>query len=95
LIPAYGTFCRSIRRFAILGGYGAALLVRGGESRWMPAAGLLLMGWVAADSVLVHPDYLAYFNPIASPHPEKVLCESDLDWGRTCSVWLDGCDPWA
>jgi 4-amino-4-deoxy-L-arabinose transferase-like glycosyltransferase len=67
---------------AILGGYGAALLVRGGGRRWMPAAGLLLVGWVVADSVLVHPDYLAYFNPIASPHPEKVLCESDLDWGQ-------------
>jgi hypothetical protein len=66
---------------AILGGYAAARLTDSGR-RWMPAAGLLLVGWVAADSVLVHPDYLAYFNPIASPHPERVLCESDLDWGQ-------------
>jgi hypothetical protein len=67
---------------AVLGGYGAARLVEGGSRRWMPAAGLLLVAWVAADSVVAHPDYLAYFNPIASAHPEKVLCESDLDWGQ-------------
>jgi hypothetical protein len=31
---------------------------------------------------MAHPDYLAYFNGFASRHPEKVLCESDLDWGQ-------------
>ena len=67
---------------AILGGYGAARLVKGASHGWMPAAGLLLVAWVAADSVVAHPDYLAYFNPIASAHPENVLCDSDLDWGQ-------------
>ena len=67
---------------AVLGGYSAALLVKGRGHAWMPAAGLLLVAWVAADSVAAHPDYLAYFNPIASAHPENVLCESDLDWGQ-------------
>ena len=67
---------------AVLGGYGAARLVKGGGRRWMPAIGLLLVAWVAAESVLAHPDYLAYFNPIASAHPENVLSETDLDWGQ-------------
>jgi len=48
----------------------------------MPAVGLLLVAWVAAESVVAHPDYLAYFNPIASAHPENVLSETDLDWGQ-------------
>ena len=67
---------------AVLGGYGAARLVKGGNRRWMPAVGLLLVAWMAADSVVAHPDYMAYFNPIASAHPENVLCETDLDWGQ-------------
>jgi len=66
---------------AVLAGYGAAQLVKGGR-RWMPAAGLLLVAWVAADSVAAHPDYLAYFNPIASAHPENVVAQTDLDWGQ-------------
>jgi hypothetical protein len=30
----------------------------------------------------VHPDYLAYFNQAAGAHPERILAESDLDWGQ-------------
>jgi hypothetical protein len=33
------------------------------------------------ESAAAHPDYLAYFNPIVR-HPERVLAESDLDWGQ-------------
>jgi hypothetical protein len=67
---------------AVLGGYGAARLVEAGRGRWMPAAGLLLVAWAAADSFVAHPDYMAYFNPIASAHPENFLSETDLDWGQ-------------
>jgi hypothetical protein len=35
-----------------------------------------------AESVQAHPDYLAHFNALAGSHPEKILCESDLDWGQ-------------
>jgi len=28
------------------------------------------------------PDYLAYFNAAAGPHPERVLVDSNLDWGQ-------------
>ena len=27
-------------------------------------------------------DYLAYFNPVAVPRPERVLVDSNLDWGQ-------------
>ena len=29
-----------------------------------------------------HPDYLAYFNPIAGDRPELILVDSNLDWGQ-------------
>jgi Dolichyl-phosphate-mannose-protein mannosyltransferase len=67
---------------AVLGGYQAARLVRDGKRRWMRAAGLLLVAWVTVDSLVVHPDYMAYFNSLASAHPENVLVETDLDWGQ-------------
>lgn len=43
-------------------------------------AGLML--WMVATSVLAHPDYLPYFNAIAGNQPEKILVDSDLDWGQ-------------
>ncbi len=45
-------------------------------------AALLLLGWNTAISVRTHPDYLAYFNEFAADHPERVLVDSDLDWGQ-------------
>ncbi len=29
-----------------------------------------------------YPDYLPYFNVFAGDHPEKILIDSDLDWGQ-------------
>lgn len=43
-------------------------------------AALLL--WSALEPVTVHPDYIAYFNQLAGPHPELVLVDSNLDWGQ-------------
>ena len=33
-------------------------------------------------SAAAHPDYLAYFNELAGAHPERILVDSDLDWGQ-------------
>jgi hypothetical protein len=52
------------------------------HSRAARVAAAILVAWVAADSVRAHPDYLAHFNEIAGSHPEKILSESDLDWGQ-------------
>jgi hypothetical protein len=65
---------------AILGGFAATALFR--HSRAARVAAAILVAWVAADSVRAHPDYLAHFNEIAGSHPEKILSESDLDWGQ-------------
>ena len=30
----------------------------------------------------VHPEYLAYFNELGGSRPERILVDSDLDWGQ-------------
>jgi len=56
-------------------GTGAHLLVRRG------AVVLLLAGTIVTP-IRAWPDYLAYFNPVAGRHPERVLVDSNLDWGQ-------------
>ena len=41
----------------------------------------LLLLWQVAILGFAWPDYLAYFNPLAGAHPERILVDSDLDWG--------------
>jgi 4-amino-4-deoxy-L-arabinose transferase-like glycosyltransferase len=43
--------------------------------------GFLLL-WAAASGVINHPDYLAYFNELAGSEPERIIADSDLDWGQ-------------
>jgi hypothetical protein len=43
---------------------------------------IVLAVWVVADSWMTRPDHLAYFNRFAGSHPERILAESDLDWGQ-------------
>jgi hypothetical protein len=40
-----------------------------------------LLVWQIAILAIAYPDYLAYFNPLAGDHPERILVDSDLDWG--------------
>jgi hypothetical protein len=67
---------------ALLGGHAISLSVK--NPRWPLAAmaSILLVFSVVAESWRAHPDYLAYFNPLAGNHPETILAESDLDWGQ-------------
>lgn len=46
---------------------------------WLVAA---LVVWHVAESVIAHPDYLAYFNEIARGREERFLADSNLDWGQ-------------
>jgi hypothetical protein len=62
---------------ALTAGIGAVWLWA--RARWLVVA---LLVWVAAAGAIAHPDYLAYFNEIAAAHPERVLIDSDLDWGQ-------------
>ena len=46
------------------------------------AAAIVFLLWTAISSAAAHPDYLAYFNELAGSHPERILVDSDLDWGQ-------------
>ncbi len=59
----------------------AAPLIVNISPRWVLLPSLLF-AWTAMDSVRAHPDYLAHFNEIAGNQPERILAESDLDWGQ-------------
>jgi hypothetical protein len=49
---------------------------------WVRAGLGVLTVWFAASSLWCHPDYLAYTDELAGSAPEKVLADSDLDWGQ-------------
>jgi hypothetical protein len=53
-----------------------------GPARLGPIFSVVLLGWHLVSSVSAHPDYLAYFNECCQAHPERVLVDSDLDWGQ-------------
>jgi len=42
----------------------------------------VLLAWLAAGSSAAHPDYLPWFNAFAGSHPERILNDSNLDWGQ-------------
>ena len=43
---------------------------------------VLLLVWQSLLVFRAHPDYMAYFNPLAGREPGRVLVDSDLDWGQ-------------
>jgi hypothetical protein len=69
---------------AVLGGYAMSefFVLAGRTSRAILVLPIMLAAWVVADSWIARPDYLAYFNQFAGAHPERILAESDLDWGQ-------------
>ena len=69
---------------AIVAGYGAAKLLSLNQPFRLVKAGLVvgLCLWQLTESLAAHPDYLAYFNELAGSHPEKIVVDSDLDWGQ-------------
>jgi hypothetical protein len=68
---------------AITAGFGAVgLCSTPGKSRVWTALAILLLAWHLVASVSAHPDYLAYFNELAGREPERILADSDLDWGQ-------------
>lgn len=66
---------------AIVGAAGLVQLLQSSKS-WQPKAGLALLAWLVIASAWIHPDYIAYFNELAGHEPEKIVVDSDLDWGQ-------------
>jgi hypothetical protein len=71
----------------------ALLAARGATTAWRStgtraqvlarrAAVAVFVASMSVTAVRSWPDYLAYFNPVAGPHPERVLVDSNLDWGQ-------------
>lgn len=67
--------------FAIIGGVGACSLWKKLKHAGATVV-VVLLCWQLVSSVRAHPDYLAYFNEFAGQHPERILVDSDLDWGQ-------------
>jgi hypothetical protein len=68
--------------FSLTVAYAMLRWIESPPRRWVYPALIVLLAWFGVSSVASHPDYLPYFNEIASSHPEKVLVDSDLDWGQ-------------
>lgn len=41
-----------------------------------------LIIWVTAQAAFAYPEFLADFNVLAGRHPERILVDSNLDWGQ-------------
>lgn len=68
---------------AVIASAGALWLVRQGrEQGWARWTAGLTLGWLTISSLAAHPDYLPYFNALAGDHPERIVVDSDLDWGQ-------------
>ena len=52
------------------------------QARFGRAAVALLAASTVFITARAYPDFLPYFNPIAGDHPERVLVDSNLDWGQ-------------
>ena len=72
ILPVYLGFC-------IISAFAIVWLLRNRLGTWVAVT---LTIWFAVTSALAHPDYLAYFNEISGHQPEKILIDSDLDWGQ-------------
>lgn len=41
-----------------------------------------LIAWLLIGTFKEHPDYLPWFNAFAGKHPERILTDSNIDWGQ-------------
>jgi hypothetical protein len=69
--------------FSVMASLGLAHLARlASRQAWAGAAAAVLVLWLAATGALHHPDYIPYFNELVQGQPDRVLCDSDYDWGQ-------------
>jgi len=52
-----------------------------GRPVWLVAVGALV-AWLAVESAIAFPHYLAYFNQFAGGRGERYLIDSNCDWGQ-------------
>jgi 4-amino-4-deoxy-L-arabinose transferase-like glycosyltransferase len=56
--------------------------------RWVVVA---LGVWLVAGSSLAHPDYIPWMNAFAGSSPQKVVLDSNFDWGQDVLRLRDAC----
>jgi hypothetical protein len=61
---------------------GALAVDRWAASKWGRAVAGVLVLWVAVSGVAAHPNYIPYFNELAGSEPDRILVDSDYDWGQ-------------
>ena len=71
LLPIYAPL-------AILAGAGAQRLWEGRRR----VAVIVLCAWMLACTLISHPDYIPWFNELALGHGERILADSNFDWGQ-------------
>ncbi len=76
ILPVYAGFsivgaAAAVRMFELIGAV-----------KWAPWTLAALLLWHAGTSAFAHPDYIPYFNFFAGAEPEKIVVDSDLDWGQ-------------
>jgi hypothetical protein len=68
---------------SICAGYFLARILRIGRPAMVgPAVTSVVVIGAISVSILAHPDYLSYFNVLGGRHPERIILDSDLDWGQ-------------
>jgi hypothetical protein len=50
--------------------------------KWAGIIAALLVFWMAFTGAAAHPDYLPYFNELVRTEPDRILVDSDYDWGQ-------------
>jgi hypothetical protein len=76
---ASATFCHFI--LTLVAGFGAVRLLAWRSLAVRAVLVALLIGEIVI-SADAHPDYLPYFNVFAGGKPERLLVDSDMDWGQ-------------
>lgn len=65
---------------SLIAGYAVAELWR----RYRVVVGAALV-WLFSSSALAHPDYIPWMNAFAGKEPQRVLLDSNYDWGQ--DIW--------
>ena len=67
---------------AIVAGIGLGGLLAPAFRPQRAALAALLVVWQVAEAAAIAPNYLSYFNELASGEPQRIVVGSDLDWGQ-------------
>jgi 4-amino-4-deoxy-L-arabinose transferase-like glycosyltransferase len=67
---------------SIVAGYAVVEIWQRARNAFGRIALTSLLVWLFGGVAIAHPDYLAWFNEAAGPHPARIAVDSNLDWGQ-------------